>query len=516
METKANTALIGAFTLVVLALGFVFIYWLARGSDQGATAPLAVVFEDPVTGLSVGSQVLFNGIKVGDVKTLELDPENPKVVVAGLAVEPLRSIKADTQVTLGFQGLTGVGYVEMAGGSPGAPPIWESMPEPTITAARSSMQDLLAGARTILARTDETLQSLEKVVSDNTDDIAKAVNDVQTFTGALAANADNVEALLENVSAAASGIAEATAKLDGIVQKSEALLTSVDPEQVRSTLGNVLTMTDNLAQQSQNLSGIVQRAEAITTDIQGFSKTLPALGARTEALVAAIDPATVGSTLERLSQIAAAVDPEQVRTTVAGVSSLAEVLQGNQENIGSIVTQMTALSRDLAGFATNLPAVGEKASTLLAAINPEQVGKTLDNLNQFSTALAGSADDIDAIVADARAVSGRFNTLSTRAESLMAKLDSMAGAGSGGIMEDAKATLAAVREAADSFNAQVTVLGSGLGDFSDRGLRDVQSLVSEGQKTISRLDRVISDLEQNPSGFLLGGERVPEYGGRRR
>jgi phospholipid/cholesterol/gamma-HCH transport system substrate-binding protein len=44
----------------------------------------------------------------------------------------------------------------------------------------------------------------------------------------------------------------------------------------------------------------------------------------------------------------------------------------------------------------------------------------------------------------------------------------------------------------------------------------VQSLVSEGQKTISRLDRVISDLEQNPSGFLLGGERVPEYGGRRR
>jgi phospholipid/cholesterol/gamma-HCH transport system substrate-binding protein len=201
---------------------------------------------------------------------------------------------------------------------------------------------------------------------------------------------------------------------------------------------------------------------------------------------------------------------------VAGVSSLAEVLQGNQENIGSIVTQMTALSRDLAGFATNLPAVGEKASTLLAAINPEQVGKTLDNLNQFSTALAGSADDIDAIVADARAVSGRFNTLSTRAESLMAKLDSMAGAGSGGIMEDAKATLAAVREAADSFNAQVTVLGSGLGDFSDRGLRDVQSLVSEGQKTISRLDRVISDLEQNPSGFLLGGERVPEYGGRRR
>ena len=51
METKANTTLIGAFTLVVLALGFVFVYWLARGSEQSSAVPLKVVFEDPVTGL---------------------------------------------------------------------------------------------------------------------------------------------------------------------------------------------------------------------------------------------------------------------------------------------------------------------------------------------------------------------------------------------------------------------------------------------------------------------------------
>ena len=516
METKANTALIGAFTLVVLALGFVFVYWLARGSDNGATAPLAVIFEDPVTGLSVGSQVVFNGIKIGDVKTLELDPENPRVVIAGLNVEPLRSIKTDTQVTLGFQGLTGVGYVEMAGGSPTAPPIWEAMPEPTLKAARSSMQDLLAGARTILARTDETLQSLEKVVSDNSDDITKAVQDVRNFTGALAANADNVEALLQNVSSAASGIADATGQLQGIVQRSEALLAAVDPEQVRSTLADVAKTTENLAGQSESLGALVARADAITADVQGFSKTLPALGERTEALVAAIDPETVGGTLDRLAAIAQAVDPEQVRMGVAGVSSLASTLEANKENIATILTQMSTLSTDLAGFASRLPTIGEKADALLAAVSPEQVGQTLGNLNEFSVALAGSADDIDAIVADARSVSGRFSALTTRAESLLAKLDSMAGEGSGGILEDAKATLAAVREAAESFNAQVTVLGGGFGDFSDRGLRDVQNLVSEGQRTISRLDRVISDLEQNPSGFLLGGERVPEYGGRRR
>ena len=83
-------------------------------------------------------------------------------------------------------------------------------------------------------------------------------------------------------------------------------------------------------------------------------------------------------------------------------------------------------------------------------------------------------------------------------------------------MRTRPATLASIKAAADNFNAQIATLGTGLNDFSDRGLRDLQSLVSEGQRTIGRLDRVISNLEQNPTGFLLGGENVPEYGGRRR
>src|SRR5688572_19479956 len=157
METKANTALIGAFALIVMALGFVFIYWLARGSDQGSSVPLTVVFEYPVTGLTAGSQVLFNGINIGTVKTLELD-KNPNVVLARLRIQPLPSIKADTEVTLGFQGLTGAVFVQMVGGSPALPPLWETMPEPVLTASRSGMQDLMAGARDIMATADSTLK----------------------------------------------------------------------------------------------------------------------------------------------------------------------------------------------------------------------------------------------------------------------------------------------------------------------------------------------------------------------
>jgi phospholipid/cholesterol/gamma-HCH transport system substrate-binding protein len=436
METKANTALIGAFTLIVLALGFVFVYWLARGTDDSANAPLTVIFEDPVTGLGVGSQVVFNGIKIGDVKQLTLDPENPRVVIAELAVQPHRAIKADTQVTLGFQGLTGVGYIEMAGGSPNLPPIWEAQPNPTIIATRSSMQDLLAGARTILARADETLQSVESLVSENSDDIALAILDVRRFTTALAENSDGVAELVENMSTAASTIAEATTKLDGIVGRSETLIAAIDPEELSATLENIRTTTDSIAAEADRFGPLLERAEAIAADAQAFSAHLPTLGERADALIAAIDP--------------------------------------------------------------------------------EKVGRSIDNVDRFATALGESSDDIDQIVAEARNISARFDTLGERAESLLTKLDNMAGQGPGGLLEDAEETLTAIREAADSFNAQVTILGGGLTDFSDRGLRDFQTLVTDGQRTIARLDRVISLLEQNPAGFLLGGENVPEYGERRR
>lgn len=436
METKANTALIGAFTLIVLALGFVFVYWLARGAGETADAHLTVIFEDPVTGLSVGSQVVFNGINIGDVKTLDLDPQNPRVVIAGLNVEPHPAVKADTTVTLGFQGLTGVGYVEMAGGSPSLPPIWEAQPDPTIIATRSNIQDLLAGARTILARADETIQKLEETISDNSDDISLAILDLRKFTGALAENSEGIGQLVGNVSAAATSIADSTKRLEGIVQKSEELLAAVDPEEVKQTIANIRSTSETIAEQSGRFGAIMDRADAIAADAQAFSQTLPALGNRAEALVSAVDP--------------------------------------------------------------------------------EAVNRTFANLDRFATTLGENSDDIDQIVADAKNLSARFQSLGERADSLLGKLDNMAGSGPGGILEDATATLASIRAAADNFNAQISVLGGGLGDFSDRGLRDLQGLVTQGQRTFEHLDRVISDLERNPAGYLLGGDNVPEYGARRR
>src|SRR5690606_37538193 len=115
--------------------------------------------------------------------------------------------------------------------------IWEAMPErPTIRATRSSMQDLLAGARNILARTDSSLKAIETLVTENTDDITVAVQDVRKFTGALAQSSDKVADLVDQISSASAGVADATQRLRGIVERSENVIAAVDPQVVRDTI----------------------------------------------------------------------------------------------------------------------------------------------------------------------------------------------------------------------------------------------------------------------------------------
>ena len=91
METKANYLMIGGFVLGVLALVFIFIYWMSNFSGGGKR--YTIVFESSVAGLTTGSSVGFNGIRVGEVQSFSLDPEDAR------KVNVLVSLRDDTPVS---------------------------------------------------------------------------------------------------------------------------------------------------------------------------------------------------------------------------------------------------------------------------------------------------------------------------------------------------------------------------------------------------------------------------------
>jgi phospholipid/cholesterol/gamma-HCH transport system substrate-binding protein len=199
METRAPYALIGLFVLAAIGAVFGFVYWLNNTGGLSERAVYRVRFENTVSGLLTGAAVLFNGIRVGEVTDLRLDPNHPRQVVATIAVIAATPVRTDTQAGLEYQGLTGVPVVSLLGGASAAPlaPLSPAEP-PLLVADPAAGQSMTEAAR-------QALRQIDTVLADNADPLKSAIANLNTFTGALARNSDRVDTILAGLEHAVGG-----------------------------------------------------------------------------------------------------------------------------------------------------------------------------------------------------------------------------------------------------------------------------------------------------------------------
>ena len=105
MEPRAHHVLIGSFTILAVAAALLFALWLGKGPGAAQQRYYTVIFNEAVRGLSVGSEVQYNGIKIGEVTALELDPRDPRRVLAGVRVDGHVPIKKDIKARLALTGV---------------------------------------------------------------------------------------------------------------------------------------------------------------------------------------------------------------------------------------------------------------------------------------------------------------------------------------------------------------------------------------------------------------------------
>jgi len=479
METKANTALIGAFTLLVLALGFGFIYWLARADGSTEAQPLKIVFTGPVSGLSSGSQVLFNGIRVGDVQRLTIDPQDPRRVIADLRVDAATPIKTDTSASVGFQGLTGVAYVELIGGSPEAPGVWEAAEGEVavLIGERSAVQDLMSGARQLMGRADETLTAIQGLVSDNSEAVNRSVANLETFTAALSENADQISTFVRSVSEAAEGITRLSGRLEEVVSRGETLIAAVEPDKVRQTVDNVTLFSETLAASRDDIDALVTRLSTISADVGGFTARLQTIGEKADLLVTdlgdrtgrlmdaldsdaiqrtianldritgAVEPEKVQRAIDNIERVTGAVEPDSVRIAIANLTDFSETLSARREDIDALVTRLSAISADVSGFTADLPALRQRVDAVVAAVDPEKVARAVDNIDRvaasvppeavqsavtnfadFSQTLSARREDIDALVTRLSAISADVSGFTARLPAMGERVDAVVAA----------------------------------------------------------------------------------------
>ena len=234
METKANYTLIGLFTLAVVVGVFGFVYWFQNIGGTGERAFYRVQFEGSVSGLRTGASVLFNGIRVGEVTGLTLNPQRPKEVTASVSIDKSVVVRSDTEIGLEFQGLTGIAALSLKGGTPSLPPLVGAKSNkddpPVLTAPPGATQDVTQAAR-------DTLRRFDDFIAENQKAFHSALDNIDKFTGALARNSDRIDKITEGLQNLTGGEDGKSGEINEAARSIRTLAENLDKRTAEITVG---------------------------------------------------------------------------------------------------------------------------------------------------------------------------------------------------------------------------------------------------------------------------------------
>jgi phospholipid/cholesterol/gamma-HCH transport system substrate-binding protein len=111
MENKAHALAAGAFVLLIGAMLVAMAFWLTR--DTAVRHIYEISTSEAVSGLQPQAAVRYRGIDVGKVLHIGFDPQTPGNVLVRIAVDDHAPITKSTFSTLGYQGVTGLAFVQL-------------------------------------------------------------------------------------------------------------------------------------------------------------------------------------------------------------------------------------------------------------------------------------------------------------------------------------------------------------------------------------------------------------------
>jgi phospholipid/cholesterol/gamma-HCH transport system substrate-binding protein len=256
METRANYVAVGAFVLLVLAGAVVALLWLARGQFNRESTFYDIYFTGSVTGLAQGSAVRYNGIQVGRVVEIRIDPQNLSQVRATIEVDPTTTvIKSDAVASLEIQGLTGAAFIEITGGSQNAAPLQRLEGEryAVITSRPSGLQQVVMSAPEALTRLIDVADRLSLLFDEkNRAALAETLENLRRVTAVAAARAGDVDSAVGDAAASMRELRGTMIDLHQLIAKGgegRDMLSSIDSASRK--LDHLVEHLDTLVQENR-------------------------------------------------------------------------------------------------------------------------------------------------------------------------------------------------------------------------------------------------------------------------
>ena len=375
METNANHILIGFFVLAMTAAGFAFLYWLTDfGGHDGKT--YEILFEGDVSGLTRSSPVLFNGLKIGTVRSVALYPKDSRKVQVLIDVTPKAPVRINSRARLQTKTLTGLAMIKISPGTPDAAllrpaagrafarikaergtdiSLGEALPEllGNANALITRLNDLVANnedtVRKAVSNLEATTEQLRAVIAGNSAGIQQIVENLKSVSAGLRANQDNINGIIADVRKTAATLADNRDNFNAIMADARSMVGTFKANQdnfnaiiadARSVIGNFRKNEDNFNTIMANARSFTDSMAAARSDITAIITDARGVAKQARAITAKID-----HTVDQVSKYVAGDGEGLVKEARDAIASFTQLGQKLNASLGKDSGEVMRLAK---------------------------------------------------------------------------------------------------------------------------------------------------------------------------
>lgn len=281
MDTKANYMLVGIFVIVVGVVAIVLFLWLSAFKHRQTYDTYLVYMHEEVSGINLQSPVRYNGVKVGYVNKIELNPTDPQQVILTLKIRDETPITTGTIATLRSESIMGVDYVSLKALTATAPPL---------TAKPGEIYPVILSEPSLLMKLSTALQEVTKTIQDLSDNIGKVFDEknrkaisaslvnTQKLTKILSDNSESINETMASMKKLMNNGTKASEQLPIVMRQLKETLTDIrltarrfdqTGQSVNSTVRDISTqMLPSVQQLLDKLNGISEHLQQLSGELQ--------------------------------------------------------------------------------------------------------------------------------------------------------------------------------------------------------------------------------------------------------
>ncbi|KTD57639.1 MlaD family protein [Legionella shakespearei] len=288
MESKTNYTIVGLVVLILTAGLLSAALWLSVGFNQKEYSFYTVYLHESAAGLSEDSPVKFNGVKVGFVKRIRLNKNDPRQVEILLSIEQGTPVTTSTSATLISQGITGVTYVGLSAGSPTLTPLQKmpGEPYPVIPAKPSLFNQLDSILKEVSENVNKVSNQTQRIFNEeNATYIKNSLANIEQLTAVFARDSSHIDhslvsadLFLENMAKVSKDFPQMLQELKTGINKFNSLAESISiaGKDVSKTMVAGKNTIDKLSQQTippaivllRRLNNIAANLEKVSNEMR--------------------------------------------------------------------------------------------------------------------------------------------------------------------------------------------------------------------------------------------------------